>query len=206
MPVEDAADEGRDQEDAGLGAGDGLREREQQRQVAVDAFVLQQLGGADAFPGRGDLDQDALAADAGSVVELRSAGAPWRSSPRCRRRVGIDFGRDAAGHDLEDFAADRHRQPVAGIAARLSSPAGRRDRGIDVRLRRRAARPPSAAATDWWCVQRLEAGDGLDVAGVGDDDGMLAELFELGGHVGRSRSGLAGIVADAAHATNAKSR
>src|SRR5690606_31506296 len=29
---------------------------------------------------------------------------------------------------------------------------------------------------------RLEAGDGLDVAGVGDHGGKLAELFELAGH------------------------
>src|SRR5690606_2164632 len=33
-------------------------------------------------------------------------------------------------------------------------------------------------------VHRLEAGDGLDVAGVGDDGGQGAELFELAGHVG----------------------
>jgi hypothetical protein len=41
---------------------------EEQRQVAVDAFLLQDLGGLDAFPGGGDLDQHALAADAGLVV------------------------------------------------------------------------------------------------------------------------------------------
>jgi hypothetical protein len=35
---------------------------EQQRQVAVNALTLEHLGGADAFPRRGDLDQDALAA------------------------------------------------------------------------------------------------------------------------------------------------
>ena len=39
VPVEDAADEGRDQEHAGFGAGDGLGHGEEQRQVAVDAFA-----------------------------------------------------------------------------------------------------------------------------------------------------------------------
>ncbi len=46
VPVEDAADEGRDQGDAGLGAGDGLVQAEEQRQVAVNAFLLQDLGRA----------------------------------------------------------------------------------------------------------------------------------------------------------------
>ena len=46
---------------AGLGAGHGLGEAEQQGEVAVDAFLLEHLGGLDAFPGGGDLDQDALA-------------------------------------------------------------------------------------------------------------------------------------------------
>lgn len=43
VPVQDAADEGRDQSDLGLGAGHGLSEREQQRHVAVDAVLLLQL-------------------------------------------------------------------------------------------------------------------------------------------------------------------
>ena len=71
VPVVDAADEGRDQLHAGVAAGHGLREAEQQRQVAVDAFAFQHLGGADAFPGGGDLDQHALAADARGFVQRR---------------------------------------------------------------------------------------------------------------------------------------
>ena len=39
--VVDAADERRDERDAGLGAGHGLREAEEQRQVAVDALALE---------------------------------------------------------------------------------------------------------------------------------------------------------------------
>ena len=37
-----------------------MREAEEERQVAVDALALQLLRGADAFPGAGDLDQDAV--------------------------------------------------------------------------------------------------------------------------------------------------
>ena len=71
VPVENAADEGRDERDARFGAGDRLVQAEEQRQVAVDAFLLEHLGGADAFPGGGDLDQDAVAADAGLVILRR---------------------------------------------------------------------------------------------------------------------------------------
>ena len=61
VPVEDAADEGRDERHLRLGAGDRLVQAEEQREVAVDALLLEDLGGADAFPGRRELDQDALA-------------------------------------------------------------------------------------------------------------------------------------------------
>jgi hypothetical protein len=65
VPVEDAADEGRDEGDLGLGAGDGLVQAEEQGQVAVDALLLEDLGGLDALPGGGDLDEDASRGDAG---------------------------------------------------------------------------------------------------------------------------------------------
>ena len=42
-PVENASDEGRDERDAGLGAGHRLAEAEQQRQVAADAVFRLQL-------------------------------------------------------------------------------------------------------------------------------------------------------------------
>jgi hypothetical protein len=64
VPVEDAADEGRDQEHARFRARDRLREREQQGEIAVDAFALELPRGADPFPRRRDLDQQAFAADA----------------------------------------------------------------------------------------------------------------------------------------------
>jgi hypothetical protein len=71
-PVEDAADEGRDEEGTGLGGGDGLDLGEHERQVAVDAVLgLEDLGSLDALPCRGELDEDALLGDALLLVELR---------------------------------------------------------------------------------------------------------------------------------------
>ena len=40
IPIHDAADERRDEFDVRFGAGDGLREREEQREIAVDAVAL----------------------------------------------------------------------------------------------------------------------------------------------------------------------
>src|SRR5271165_5019294 len=70
VPVVDAADEGRDERDLGMGAGNRLRKAEEQRQVAVNSLLLQPLGGTDSFPGRGDLDQDPLPANSVGLIKV----------------------------------------------------------------------------------------------------------------------------------------
>jgi hypothetical protein len=75
VPVENTADEGGDQEGTGLGGGDGLDEREEQGQVAVDAVLgLQDVSGLDTLPGRGDLDEDTVLGDAVVGVQLEKDG------------------------------------------------------------------------------------------------------------------------------------
>ncbi len=52
VPVEDAPDERRDEECPGFCSGNGLDEREHERQVTVDAMLgLEDVRGLDAFPG-----------------------------------------------------------------------------------------------------------------------------------------------------------
>ena len=105
-------DERRDQEHAGIGAGDGLRLVEHQRQVAVDARPLQLLRGADAFPGGGELDEDPLAADlALGIVVDDLLGAGDRGGG-VEREVGVDFGGDAARDERRQRRADRDGQAV----------------------------------------------------------------------------------------------
>src|SRR5581483_10032697 len=58
VPVINTADEGGNQSHSRFGARNCLGEAEEQGQVAVNAFSLQPLGRADAFPGVGDLDQN----------------------------------------------------------------------------------------------------------------------------------------------------
>ncbi len=112
MPVEDAADEGRDELDAGLGAGDGLGEGEEEGEVAVDAFLLEFLGGLDAFPGGGDLDEDALAGDAVLFVNGDELSGLGDGGVGVEGEAGIDLGRNAAGNDLEDFQAEEDQDAV----------------------------------------------------------------------------------------------
>ena len=60
VPVEDAADEGRDEGYSGFGAGDGLVHAEEQGKIAVNAFFFKHFGGANAGPGGSDLDENVL--------------------------------------------------------------------------------------------------------------------------------------------------
>lgn len=73
VPIQDTADEGGDEEDAGLGGSDGLYFGEEEGEVAVDAvLLLEDARGLDSFPGRCDLDQDAGLVDADGLVKLFS--------------------------------------------------------------------------------------------------------------------------------------
>jgi hypothetical protein len=88
VPVEDPSDEGGDEGDASLGAGNGLGEAEQEREVAVDARLgLELARSLDTLPGGSDLDQDPVLGDADLLVEgnegvgLYTASAPDSTTP-----------------------------------------------------------------------------------------------------------------------------
>ena len=105
IPVHDAADERRNQLHLRLGARDGLREREKQGEVAVDAVALENFRRADAFPRRGDLDEDAFAPDAVLRVKLDEVAAFGDQRVGVERHMRIGLGGDAAGHNLQNFQA-----------------------------------------------------------------------------------------------------
>ena len=146
IPVVDAADERGDQRDAGLGAGDGLGEAEEQRQVAVDAFLLELLGGADALPGGGDLDEDALAVDAVGLIKADQPAGLLDGALGVEREPGIDLGRDAARDDLEDLLAEGDEQAIdAGFDLGVEVVAlalGRADDVFEQPADNRASGPP----------------------------------------------------------------
>jgi hypothetical protein len=80
VPIENAADEGRDEESASLGGSDGLNQGEHEGQVAVDAFLLENLCSLDTFPCGGDLDQNTRLVDANLLVELKRSLARYQQS------------------------------------------------------------------------------------------------------------------------------
>jgi hypothetical protein len=62
--------EGRDEGDASLGACDCLAKTEEEGEIAVDPiFLLEFAGSLDAFPSRGDFDEDAFLLDPYGVVQ-----------------------------------------------------------------------------------------------------------------------------------------
>ena len=185
VPVENAAHEGRDERDAGLGRRNGLVQAEEQREVAVDAFLLKDFSGADAFPGRGDLDEDAVAANAGVVVLLNDGAALSDGGLGVVGEAGIDFGGDAAGNDGQDLLAEGDGQAFEGQVGHVF---------IGCAFAQLLARVEKYAVDNGLVLRHLRGGGDqrgvgggvlgaelfhrLDVACVGDDHGVLAQLFE----------------------------
>ena len=71
VPVQNTANEGRDESDTSLGTSNSLAETEQESEIAVDPIVtLEFTGSLDTLPGGSDLDENAFLGDANRLVEL----------------------------------------------------------------------------------------------------------------------------------------
>ena len=113
VPVQDAPHEGRDEERAGLSGRYGLGQREHEGQVAVDAVLaLQGVGGLDALPGAGDLDEDALLADPDRLVQVDDVQRLVDAGLRVEAEARVDLGAHLARDDLQDLLAELDQQPV----------------------------------------------------------------------------------------------
>lgn len=183
MPVENTPHEGRNQIHARLGAGSRLGKRKQQRQITIDPCFFQLFSGTDTLPGRGQLDQNTFAANTGIVIEFDKALGLGNAGLGIVRKAGVHFGRNAAGHQLQNFHADIDRQPVGGVghlcrpivtlAARpgngvIDIAAVFRDLGGVENQRRVSGR-----------ILRLIAFDGGDIAGIGYDGGHFTQGTEF---------------------------
>ena len=176
VPIVDATHERRDELDLGIGTGGGLREGEEQGQVAADAFFFEFSGSLDAFPGRSHLHENAFLGDAGCLIESDELAGLGDCGGLIERQAGIDFGRDAAGDNLEDFRAEGDEEGIdGGLHALALVILGRLlEEGLvfghldGLKNKARVGRG----------IQRLESLHGGEVAGIGDDLGVLAKLFE----------------------------
>lgn len=124
-PVQNAANEGRDQESASLGGGNGLGKREHEGQVGVDAVVaLQDLSGLDTLPGGGNLDQDTVLGDALGLVQVNDVQGLVDGGLGVEGQLGVNLGGDTAGNNVQDLAAELNQQVVEGDLDLLVDGAG----------------------------------------------------------------------------------
>jgi hypothetical protein len=130
VPVKDATNEGGDEESVRLSSGNSLDKREHESQVAVDAMVpLEDLGSLDTLPCRGDLDKNALLANALLLVQLgnvsfvglelqfsythvNDAQGLVNGGLGVEREAGIDLGGDLAGNNVQDLLAELDEEVV----------------------------------------------------------------------------------------------
>ena len=160
-----------------------MRQREEQRHVAIDAFFLQNFGGADAFPGRSDLYEDALASDAVLLVKGNKAAGLGDETLGIEGEAGVGLGRDASGNNLQNLLAELDQQVVHNLGDKRFAAEGRfppignrpldeafvaghlsglqDERGVSGRVLRR---------------KFFESGE---VAGISDNFGVTLELIEL---------------------------
>ena len=148
----------------------------------MDAFLLKDLCSADPFPGRSDLDEDTRFVDACLPIETNGV-ACLGNRPLCvKGKDRVHLCRDAPRDDFQDLAAEVDGQLFyeGRLALRFfprlrgSKPERLVDQRTVLRLRR-------GLEQERWVgrrVLRFVLGDGINVAGVGDDDGVLLQRIE----------------------------
>ena len=107
VPIQNTADEGRDQSDTSLCASNGLAEAEEEGQVAMNAVIALQLaGGLDTLPGGGDLDEDTVLLDTDGLVESNELLGLRLGRLLVEGQTGVDLCRDTTWDDLENLLAE----------------------------------------------------------------------------------------------------
>jgi hypothetical protein len=105
---------GRDEEHARIGAGRRLDVAEQEREIAVDPLLLEDLGGPDASQVPAILIKYLLAPDAALCVSGDDLAGPRHRRLRVEGEVRVHLRRDPARHDAGELCPERDREPVAG--------------------------------------------------------------------------------------------
>ena len=152
--------------------------------MQCDPLALELLGGPDPLPGAGDLDEDALAVDPGLRVQVDQPAGLGQRPFGVEAEPGIDLGGDPAGDDLEDLAGEVDEQLVHARVGAGGPVAGGLQGVLDgvvqqvlvLRLLDRLVEQRRVGGR----VLGPVLGDGLDVAGVGDDRGVTLQGVEQG--------------------------
>ena len=78
----------------------------------MDAFLFERFRRLDAFPSRGDFDEDSVAGMAFFFVSGDELVCLGDGRGGVEGEPGIDLGGDAAGDDLEDFQTEQNQDAV----------------------------------------------------------------------------------------------
>jgi len=83
----------------------GLRETENERQVAGNSFLFQHLSRFDSFPGRGNLDENARLINAHFLVHGNERTSLLDRCLGIKGEARVDLRRNVAGNNLGDFGS-----------------------------------------------------------------------------------------------------
>src|SRR6202030_2601285 len=90
---------------------------EEERHVAVDALLLENLRGFDALPRGGQLDENAIARNAGLVVQSDDCAGFGYGLVDIVGEAGVDLGGDTAGDDLEYLETEGNFEGPEGLCS-----------------------------------------------------------------------------------------
>ncbi|MNF85268.1 hypothetical protein D3C84_676560 [compost metagenome] len=180
VPVVDAPHERRNQEHPGVGTGHGLGKGKQQGQVGLDAFALQFFRRTNTFPGRRQLDQHAITANTGLFVQVNQLLGLGQRGFFIKGQARIHLGGNPPRNHLQDTAAHGHGKTITGQAHIAVAALHGLVQLLGIHRHGRGLEQQGRVGGG---VDRLETGNGIDVAGVGNNSGVLFQLFELGSHV-----------------------
>ena len=154
VPVVNTADEGRNQSHSRFGARDGLGEAEEQSQIAVNAFSFEPLGGANALPGAGELDENALTADAFRLIQRDEFTGLGDAALGIEAQARGYFGGYAPRNHLQNLASEQHEEAIDKLLGHFLVSC-RRARMPGRQLRPPGGDKPASAPRDtggkgWW--------------------------------------------------------
>ena len=177
VPVVNTSHKGRDELHLGVAAGHRLAKREQQSQVAANAFALQLGGGLYAFPRRSNFDEHAFARYAFGLVQSHDALGAGHGGRGVKAQASIDFGGHAPRDGGQNFLAKAHQQAVNLQVHRLCAVRGHGgfEQGQVFGLLHRLQDERRIGGG----VLGLKLGELLEVASVSHDGSELFEGVEL---------------------------
>mmetsp|Transcript_266 Transcript_266/g.624 ORF Transcript_266/g.624 Transcript_266/m.624 type:complete len:234 (+) Transcript_266:514-1215(+) len=176
VPIHDTSHKGRDERASDLGAGNCLRNGEDERSIAGNSIFFQHLRSLDTLPRGGDFDKDAFLAHAHLLVHFDDIACLLNGGIGVEAKSRVDFRRNVAGNDLGNLGTEAHRELVHGHGE-ISLAVGH---GLvdDVRVFCHHGRLVDEAGVCGGILRR-EFLDRVEVSRVGDDGGELLQFLYL---------------------------